>query len=429
MNLPDTTAIRRAVEQRRDSIVEWTKELVRFPSENRPPGGAESDAQGWLAEQCSLIGLQVDRFSPVSVSGITDHPHWLATRDYPVGRDNVVSTWSGSGDGPRLLFSGHTDVAPREPGEWKTSAPFEPIEKDGRLYGRGTADMKGGLAAAYWAVRILKELSVEPAGTVFFEAVVDEEFAGGNGTLASRLKGYNADLAMYMEPSGMELCTAGLGAFLGDMTISGQAGMPYTGHDFSNPVFGMGRAIQLFDEWLAHWRERNSHELFDPESKPLNVVLWNLTSNPEKAPPQMGTPDVAKVSWIVWCYPGTEEEQFYKDFLAFWSRHFTDDPLLRGFRYEITPTYHHIAPWETDPDSELVGKLITSYQRYTGTRPAVAGAPFSSDLAVYGSYGQMPAVILGPRGDNLHGPDEWVLIDDLCSLTGIFAQLILDQCA
>ncbi|MFP4485129.1 MAG: M20 family metallopeptidase [Spirochaetaceae bacterium] len=438
MNHPDVSTLRQAVEEHRADIVDWITRFASIPSENRPPGGAEFAAQDWLQQQCEDLGLEVDRFSPLSVPRIRNHPHWLCSRGYPPGRDNVVAAWhgrsadtgsAGSVPGPSLLFSGHTDVAPREPGEWKVCAPFSPVVRDGRLYGRGTADMKGGLAAAYWAIRILKELSVEPAGTIIFEAVVDEEFAGGNGTLASRLRGYNADLAVYMEPSGMELCTAGLGAFLGDMTITGQAGMPYTGHDFSNPVFGMGRAIQLFDEWLKRWRARSSHPLFDPETKPLNVVLWDLSSNAEGAPAQMGTPDIAKVSWIVWCHPGTEEADFYREFRQFWQRHFDKDETLRGFRYDITPTYHHILPWETDPADDMVLKLATAYNEYAGTEPTVTGAPFSSDLAVYGLYGGMPSVILGPRGDNLHGPDEWVFIDDLCTLTGIFARLMLNHCS
>lgn len=451
MTRPDATTLREAIEDHREDIVEWTSRFVTFASENRPPGGAESKAQGWFHDHCADIGLEVDRFSPLAVPDIRHHPHWLSSRDYPPGRDNVVAIWQNGSNadaagtdrapptapgqdgparvpGPSLLFSGHTDVAPREPGEWKVCAPFTPVVQDGRLYGRGTADMKGGIAAAYWAIRVLKELTVEPAGTVILEAVVDEEFAGGNGTLASRLRGYNADLAVYMEPSGMELCTAGLGAFLGDMTITGQAGMPYTGHDFSNPVFGMGRAIQLFDDWLKQWRARSAHPLFDPEKKPLNLVLWDLTSNAADTPAQMGTPEIAKVSWIVWCHPGTEEADFYREFRHFWQEHFTRDEMLTGFEYAITPTYHYVQPWETDPSTEMVGKLTRAYRTYSGTQPAPTGAPFSSDLAVYGRYGGMPSVILGPRGDNLHGPNEWVLIDDLCELTGIFAQLILDHC-
>ncbi len=71
----------------------------------------------------------------------------------------------------------------------------------------------------FWAMRILHELECQPKGDILFESVVDEEFAGGNGTLAARLRGYNADLALVSEPTRMEICPACLGAFLGDMTL------------------------------------------------------------------------------------------------------------------------------------------------------------------------------------------------------------------
>ena len=426
----DSDTIKKAVTKHRDDIVDWTKSFVEYPSENRPPTGNEAAAQTWIAGQCSNLDIPVDRFSPLSIPGITEHPHWLGGRDYPSGRDNVVGQWKGKGkeNGKTLLFSGHCDVAPLEPGDWKVCRPFEPKVIGNRLYGRGTADMKGGLAAAYWAIRILKELSFEPEGTILFESLVDEEFAGGNGTLASRLKGYNGDLAVYMEPSRMDLCTAGLGAFLGDFTVTGQAGMPYTGHALSNPVLGIGRVAVLFEDWLQQWRRNNKHDLFDPESKPLNVVLWALSSSAEGEKPQMGTPQLSRLSWIVWCHPGIQEEQFYGEFREFWKHRFSHDPILKPYTYDIVPTYHFVQPWESDPSDPMIQALVSSFETQTGRPAVITGAPFSSDLAIYGRYGEMPAVILGPRGDNLHGPDEWVLIDDLVDLTAIFADLIVGQC-
>lgn len=428
MSVPNRSDIREAVEANKDRIVEWTQHLIRFPSENRPPVGQERDAQRWYAEQCESLDLEVTTFSPATVPGIEEHPHWLPGRDYDDGRENVVATWTGGSGEKRVLLSGHMDVAPYEPDHWSICRPFEPAIREGRLYGRGSADMKGGLAAAFWAIKILKELSFEPNGTVYCESVVDEEFAGGNGTLASRLRGFNGDLAVYMEPSGMELCPAGLGAFLGDLRVTGDPGMPYTGHELSNPIFGMSRVIELFKEWLERWRARNSHPLFTEQGRRLNLVLWNLDSNVSGGSAQMGIPQAAKVSWIVWCYPGTDEEEFYDQLRSFFTDAFERDPDLEPFTFELERTYHFVEPWETPHDDPMVVALQNCYTDYVGTPPAVLGAPFSSDLAVYGKYGNMPAVILGPRGDNLHGPDEWVLIEDILSLTGIFASFIADYC-
>jgi acetylornithine deacetylase len=288
--------------------------------------------------------------------------------------------------------------------------------------------MKGGLAALFWALRILKETGFQPAGDVLFESVVDEEFAGGNGTLASRLRGHNADLAVLAEPTGMEICPACLGAFLGDLRLTGRAGMPYTGSAVPNPVDGLGRVTDYFSEWLSWWRETHRHPLFEKPGKELNLVLWNLTSAGNEQTVQMGTPLFAKLSWILWCHPGVTEETFRSAFESFWRERAEGDEKLAPFGLDIDYTYHFVRPWETDSGHPGVAAARRAFKDIAGRAPDIGGAPFSCDLGVYGEEGGMDCFILGPRGDNLHGPDEWVLVEDVLTLTGVFALLVSGWC-
>ncbi|UCB46652.1 MAG: M20/M25/M40 family metallo-hydrolase [Spirochaetota bacterium] len=417
-----------AVEKHKDDIVDWTKTLIRFASENRPPTGSEGEAQEFFASEVKQCGWEIDMFRPDEPEGIKDHPVWLKGRDYSNNRKNVVATWKGKGSAPSILFSGHMDVAPYEPDNWKICRPYEPVVKDGRLYGRGSSDMKGGIASFFWSLKILKELGFEPEGDIIFESIVDEEFAGGNGTLASRLKGYNADLAILTEPTRMEVCTASLGAFLGDLIIKGKGGMPYMGTSIPNPISGAARIIDLFSEWQDLWRGMNVHPLFTEPGKELNVILWNIDSKVPDEFTQLGTPLITKISWVTWCYPGMTEREFYQHFEKFWNDHVENDPRLKPFEIEIIPTFHYVKAWETDSQSHAVKRVVDIMTEYTGERPKVGGASISCDLAIYGENGNMPAVIIGPRGDNLHAPDEWVLIEDIFTLTGIFALLAASWC-
>jgi acetylornithine deacetylase len=418
--------IREVVETRSSEILDWAMELIRFPTENRPPGGAEGLAQDFIAEACRGLGLVVDEFTPLEVPGIESHPAWLQGRNYPSDRRNVVGVWKGSGGGRSLLLSGHIDVAPFEPDDWQVTRPFEPMVREGRLYGRGAADLKGGLSSAFMAVKLLRELGFEPKGDIMFESLVDEEFAGGNGTLASRLRGHNADLAILTEPTRMELCPASLGAFLGHLIVRGRAGMPYMGLPIPNPVFGAARAVELFTRWQKQWRAQNSHPLFTATGKELNVVLWNIDSATPGSFSQLGVPDRTRVDWIVWCYPGMTEHEFYRRFDRFWKEEARKDDLLRLFTMEIERDYHHVRAWETDSRSEAVMSAARACAEVTGVQPSVGGAPFSCDMALYGEH--MPVVILGPRGDNIHAPDEWVEVTDLFTLTAIFARLVVQWC-
>ena len=430
MNSIGPEVLRQLVADRQEEILEWTKNIIHFASENRPPAGFEAEAQEFLAEECRALGWDTELFAPDEVPGIEDHPSWLAGRDYSNDRRNCVARWPGSDRSPgssSILFSNHMDVAPFEPDNWQVCRPYEPTVKNGHLYGRGSADMKGGLAAAFWALKILRELGFEPSADIIFESVVDEEFAGGNGTLAARLKGFNADLAILTEPSRMEVCPACLGAFLGDLTLRGQAGIPFMGSSIPNPISGASRAVSLFGEWQHKWRTMNSHAMFQDPGKELNALLWRIDSTTPGEFTQMGTPLLSRISWIVWCHPGMTEEEFYPLFRDFWDKQYISDPDLKPFTLELTPSYHFVKPWETPADHPAVLETVRAMGQYVGREPNVGGAPFSCDMAVYGEAG-MPTVILGPRGDNLHAPDEWVLVEDILTLTGVFAWLAFRWC-
>ena len=430
MKIISAEKLRQEIEKKEKDIVNWLKKLVSYSSENRFPFGNEGAAQKFIEKECLNIGLKTDVFSPEEVAGIKEDPFWLEGRDYSGYRKNVVAIWEGKNPefSKSLLFSGHVDVAPHEPDNWKICRPFEPIESNGRLYGRGAVDMKGGIAAQFWAIKILKDCGFEPGGNVLFESVVDEEFAGGNGTLASRLKGYNADMAILSEPTNMNICNASLGAFLGEFVLKGEPGMPFLGNIVSNPIEGITSVIEHFKIWERHWNSINSHKQFKKSNEALKLLLWDIDSKISGKFAQMGSPAAVKISWVIWSYPGTTEEYFYNKFRYFWERVFKEDDVLKFFKFEINPSFHYVRPWETGLENPALQKFSDIYRRYLKVEPEVIGANISCDMAVYGDQGKMPVIIIGPRGGNIHNPDEWVLLQDIYGLTGLFAQTILEIC-
>ena len=221
-------------------LVELTRTLVSYRSENRPPRGEEAACQAFVADYLGKLGLEPDVFQPDEVAGALEHPAWWPGRDY-AGRPNVVARLKGAGGGRSLLFSGHVDVVPAH-GEGAHSYWDGEVE-DGRLYGRGALDMKGGVACYLHALRCLIECGLTPAGDVIVETTVDEEFGGANGTLACRLRGYNADGAVLPEPTALAVCHATRGGIQYRLHARGdKGGMDFGGGSEASALVTLAQA-------------------------------------------------------------------------------------------------------------------------------------------------------------------------------------------
>ena len=204
----------------KDMIIELARNLLRIPSENRPPEGEELNCQKYAYDFLKNISsVNAEYIYPEDVNGIEEHEAYLPGRNYK-NRPNVIARYKGKGQGKSLLLSGHIDTVPVGDDRWK-HPPYAADIEDGKLYGRGAYDMKAGLSCMMTAIKIIKDLGIALKGDLLFESVVDEENAGCNGTLANRLMGHNADAAILAEPSNLDIYPAHKGFRIVHLIVEG----------------------------------------------------------------------------------------------------------------------------------------------------------------------------------------------------------------
>src|SRR5260370_32807133 len=196
------------------------RDLLRIPSIT----GREAEAQRWLGERMREFGLEVDLWN-IDAAELRQHP---AFPGMEVERDSyealgLVGTWQGnSGPGKRLIFNGHIDVVPEgDHANW-AHAPWAAEQDDEYIYGRGACDMKGGLIAALYSIKAIKDSGVPIAGSLILHSVIGEE-DGGLGTFATLLRGHKGDAAIVCEPTGLNLIPAQAGALTFTVRVIGKS--------------------------------------------------------------------------------------------------------------------------------------------------------------------------------------------------------------
>jgi len=419
----DSKQIDAIAAQNRGRIVDMIRDLVDIPTENNPPRGFEKEGQAYIESVFREMGLIIDTFAPDEVEGYAQNDAFLHGQDYSNGRKNVVGTWPGTGGGKSLLLTGHMDVAPKEPLPWTVCQPYRSVEKNGRIYGRGSSDMKGGLVAGIMAVRLLQEAGFSPRGSVIVESVVDEEYASGNGTIASRFRGHNADFGIMMEPSGLAVCPSNVGSIMLTITITGSAGMPYTGEEIFNAAYGLADMIGIIRDYERVRENAPAPPIWENAVQKRKIVITKVKAGDVRPHGQLGSPIDALVECSVQTYPGEEAQDIVDEITAFIDERFTHRAGI-----DITPMYNYVAPGSTDSRSEGVAALAKSAAAYIGD-VRVTAAPFPCDFFAYERYGGMPGAIFGPAGGNLHAPDEWVDIDSVLTLTKSIMDMIATWCA
>lgn len=404
-------ALLRYADSHADELIELVRTLVRTPSENTPPTGAEAACQRFCRSYLESCGFATDLYELSSVAGLTDHPLYFPGRDY-TGRPNLAGKLKGGG-GPSLLLSGHIDTAPRGTLPWSRD-PFSGHIEKGRLYGRGSNDMKAGVAANLFVARAFHDLSIVPGGDLIIESVVDEEFGGVNGTLAGRVRGYLAGAAVISEPSFLRVCPAQRGGRTAHLTFRApNDGILAAG---AGPCVSsqLGWFLSRVPEF-AELRRASApkHFAYTHLQDPVPVSVLKISTGPWGATEPMAAPTTCRVELYWQAMPGEEQAQIDSQFHNWLNGLVAARPDLFPLPPQVEFPIRWLPGSSCAPHTALVEELSSCAAAVAGAPPRVAGIEGPCDLFVFHGHYGMPAALFGPRGGNTHLADEYVEIESV----------------
>ena len=408
-----------AVAASRDTLVRRLSDLVAIPSLL----GAEAEAQAWMADAYGASGLRVDRFD-IDEPRLRTHPGWSPSLVSYHGRPNVVGVHAPrEARGRSLILNGHVDVVPVGNASMWTTPPFEPRVDGDRLYGRGAADMKAGLVANLAVLRALRALGLQPAAPVFVQSVVEEECTG-NGALACLVQGYHADAAVITEP-GDAILLGQLGVMWLTLEVTGVPVHAMVAHTGTNAI---DAARTLFGELKLLEREWNEparrHPMWCAHAHPINFNLGRLAGG--EWPSSVATTCTADLRLSF--YPGMSRAQVKAAVEARLAEAHAAMPGRDGIRYTVSYRGFQAEGCVIERAQPMVAVLADCHRDATGEDVAFTYGTGTTDARSFNLYGPIPATCYGPRGEHIHGIDEWVSIGSTMRVVDVLARFVARWC-
>ncbi|EIT86834.1 acetylornithine deacetylase [Fictibacillus macauensis ZFHKF-1] len=397
--------------------IQLLQKMVQLESEQ----GHEERVQLLVANKLKEWGMDVDVWYP-DEKEFLEHPYFCATRTDFSKSPNVATVLKGTGGGRSIVLNGHVDVVP--PGDVKqwSDHPYSGDIRDGKLYGRGATDMKGGNLCLLLALKCLKELQVPLKGDVIFHSVMEEE-SGGAGTLAAILRGYTGDAALIPEPTNLKIFPSQQGSMWFRIHVYGRAahgGTRYEG------VSALEKATTVITA-LQNLEKKRNDAITDPLYEKIPIPLPINLGKIQGGEWPSSVPDHVIIEGRIGVAP-TESLDDVRAELEEWIEQIEDDwlrqhpPTVEWFGAQwlpgAIPTHH-----------ELMNILSATYKHVRGSEPVVEASPWGTDGGLLTAVGHTPSLVFGPGVTSVaHYPDEYIELDAVFEATEIIIGTIIAWC-
>ncbi|WP_193367151.1 acetylornithine deacetylase/succinyl-diaminopimelate desuccinylase family protein [Pelagibius marinus] len=408
------------IDAKRDDLVELTRDLIRFPTVN-PPGEAYTPCAEFLGDRLQARGFEVGYHRGEGAAGDSDK--------YP--RTNVVARKEGTRPGPCIHFNGHIDVV--AVGQGWTVPPFDGLVRDGKVYGRGACDMKGGLAAAVIAVEALLEEHNDLPGALEVSGTVDEETGGYGGVGYLAKQGFfsrpRVDHVIIPEPLNVDrVCIGHRGVWWAEIETHGRiahGSMPFLG---DCAVRHMGAFLQkLESELYPALAEKHTEMPVVPEGARqstlnINSIHGGLSEDFDGLPAPL-VPDSCRLVLDRRYLIEEDPEEVKREIVALLESLKHD---REGFDYALREVLA-FQPTMTDPEAPVVRAVSEAIEEVLGRPAEQVVSPGTYDQKHIVRVGHLEDCIAYGPGilDLAHQPDEYVGIDDMVASAKVMAAATL----
>ncbi|MET3321441.1 UNVERIFIED_ORG: acetylornithine deacetylase [Peribacillus simplex] len=405
--------------ENRTNGIRLLQKLVQEPSKR----GQEGSAQAIVVEKCRQLGLEIDLWE-IGDEKLRNHPHFYCDRKDFKGNPNLVAIKRGIGKGKSLILNGHIDVVPEgDHAAWHDD-PYSGMVKDGKVFGRGTTDMKGGNVSLLLALEAIIESGIQLKGDVIFQSVIEEE-SGGAGTLAAVLRGYRADGAIIPEPTNMKLFPLQQGSMWFRLIVKGKSahgGTRYEG------VSAIDKAISVMLEIKKLEQERNEslrHSLYKNVKIPIPINIGSIQSGNWPS----SVPDTAVLEGRFGIAPTETMEAAQRSLMQCIEALNETDAWFKEKPIELEWFGARWLPGSLELEHPLMKTLGAYYEKVMGEQPLVEASPWATDGGYLSSVGSTPVVVFGPGETKVaHDSNEYIEVDKMMDVAKIIALTIIEWC-
>lgn len=409
----------RQLEQDRENSVLLLQSWVREGSVQ----GEEAGVQALVAKKLGEMGFEVDEWV-MGGDELLKHPYFVSPRTNFEGSPNVVGVLRGVGGGRSIILNGHVDVVPAgDVTQWERD-PFSGDVEDGKLYGRGATDMKGGNLAALIAVEALQKLGVKLKGDVIFESVVEEE-SGGAGTLATILRGYKADAALVPELTQMKIMPKQQGSMWFRLNVIGRSAHGGTRYEGVSAIEKSLTVVQAIGALEKRRNDRITDPLYAKLPIPIPINIGVIEGG--KWPSSVC--DLVKLEGRMGVAPEEEMEDAKREMAEALAGLAQIDPWFAEHPVELEWYGARWVPGAVEEEHPLMQLLMETFEEVKGDKPIIEASPWGTDGGLLTKLADTPAIVFGPGITQLgHYPNEYIELDTVFECAAIYALTLLEWC-